>query len=82
MVCVCVIPQTDVAFESKVTTDLRQRKDENILPPKAVTTGQKTSGSQSVTNTDEFSHTPCPNKCRSWRLLFGHEDKLRARETR
>lgn len=48
MVCVCVIPQTDVTSENKVTTDLKERKEEETLLPKVVTTGEKTSASQYI----------------------------------
>lgn len=48
MVCVCVIPQTDVTSKNKVTTDLKQRKEEETLVPKVVTTGEKTSASQYI----------------------------------
>lgn len=46
--CVCVIPQRDVAFQRKVTTDLKQREVKKAFLPKVVTTGQKTSGSQYI----------------------------------
>lgn len=41
MVCGCVTPQRDVASESKVTTDLKQRKEKKILLPEVVTTGSR-----------------------------------------